>query len=182
MGLEDIEFVITAPGNFAAVITYENLVRQTHGVLVDMFMSAKKYIVIASPYLKDLKIANPHLQRVLMHAMSRGVHLSILSTKSAIEEVRLGQYDLKNTINLYVPVSHFENDKIIGSHAKFCIVDGKYVYLGSANFTFSGLNKQFEMGIYSEGKLAKQVESFWEYLRDNRYIIRYWEANLNSSK
>jgi|WetSurMetagenome_2_1015567.scaffolds.fasta_scaffold07205_3 hypothetical protein len=48
--------------------------------------------------------------------------------------------------------------------------DGKQV-LGSANFTAAGLNHNVEMGVYAKGTLAEQVESFWQYLLDNGFLV-----------
>lgn len=171
MKVDNVEFVITAPDAYASIITYDNSVRQTHGVLIDMFLNAKDFIILAAPYLKDLSFANPNLNKALIRALEKGVSLSLISTTNSFENLNIEQYK-GFSVNLYIPRINYENQNLIGSHAKFCIVDGASVYLGSANFTFHGLNKNFEMGIYSEGKLANQVYVFWRYLCDNDFIIK----------
>ena len=171
MTLDKVEFVITAPDTYASIITYDNSVRQTHGVLIDMFLDARNFIILAAPYFRDLSYANPNLNRALLKALEKGISLNLISTTNSIENLNIEQYK-GFSVNLYVPRSNYENENLIGSHAKFCIVDGLSVYLGSANFTFHGLNKNFEMGIYSEGRLANQVYVFWRYLCDNNYFIK----------
>lgn len=169
--MDKVEFVITAPDAYASIITYDNSVRQTHGVLIDMFLNAKDFIILAAPYFKDLSFANPNLNRALINALEKGVSLDLITTTDSFENLNIEQYK-GFSVNLYIPRSNYENQNVIGSHAKFCIADGVNVYLGSANFTFQGLNKNFEMGIYSEGKLANQVYAFWKYLCDNNYFIK----------
>lgn len=166
--MTDVSFVITAPSGQAPVISFENRVRQTHGVLIDIIVSAKKYIVYSSPYLRDLSQANNNINNALISALKRGVQLSILSTSDALKNINLDQYKGYN-IHIYTPFD-FKKKTDVFSHAKFCLSDGIQVYLGSANFTFAGLNNNLEMGVFSKGTLAKQVESFWAYMMNNDYL------------
>lgn len=167
--MNDIAFVITAPQDHAAKIAYDNKVRQTHGVLIDIVLAAKEYIVLSAPYLKDLATANPILNSALIAALKTGVTLHIVSTDESIELANIQQY--KNSRVYFYKPNTFDSEHIIRSHAKFFMSDGKQVYLGSANFTVAGLKYNLEMGIYGKGSLAKQVESFWQYLLNNNYLI-----------
>ena len=164
-----IEFVITIPDEESAKIAYENKARQTHGVLIDIVLAAENFIILSSPYLKDLKTVNPTLNGALLSALKKGIKLHILSTDKSFDLANLSQYN-SSGIFLYKP-NTTRGERLINSHAKFFMSDGKQVYLGSANFTIAGLNHNIEMGVYAIGNLAKQVESFWEYLLENRYIV-----------
>jgi len=61
----------------------------------------------------------------------------------------------------YDPVVNVLDEKLLGSHAKFCVADGSAAYVGSANLTGPALSSQLEMGILIRGPLARQVEEFW---------------------
>lgn len=164
-----VEFVITTPEQHLPFIAIDNRVRQTHGVIIDIIIHANDYIVLCAPYLKDLEIANPHINTALIAALKRRVKLHVISTEISIEEAKINQYKGFD-VSIYTPKQK-QNERNVQSHAKFCLSDGKQVYLGSANFTFSGLNRNLEMGVYCKGNMAKQVESFWSYLIDNDFLI-----------
>jgi phosphatidylserine/phosphatidylglycerophosphate/cardiolipin synthase-like enzyme len=51
----------------------------------------------------------------------------------------------------------------LGSHAKFCVADGRRAYVGSANLTGPGLSEHLEIGLLVHGKVAKQIEELWLY-------------------
>lgn len=167
--MSEIDFVITAPQHQAAKIAYDNKVRQTHGVLIDIVLAAKEYIVLSAPYLRDLATANPILNSALLGALKTGITLHIISTDESMELANIAQYK-DFLVYLYKPNSSI-SEQDYQSHAKFFMSDGKQVYLGSANFTVAGLKYNLEMGIYGKGSLAKQVESFWQYLLSNGYLI-----------
>jgi len=169
---KDFQFVITAPHGIAPFVSFENSVRQTHGVLIEMFIEAQSYIILAAPYLKDLEFSNRNMHKALLSALERKVSLRIMTTTKSVASLSLKIFE-NYDVQFLVPKSNLDNENIIGSHAKFCIVDGQSVYLGSANFTYSGLNTHFEMGIYFKGQLAKQVDSFWKHLVDNEIYVRY---------
>ncbi|MCG9129342.1 hypothetical protein JT359_17275 [Candidatus Poribacteria bacterium] len=59
----------------------------------------------------------------------------------------------------------------MGSHAKFCIADETSAYVGSANLTGPGLNENLEMGFLVNGKYAKQVSDFWNFMVEKRFWI-----------
>jgi phosphatidylserine/phosphatidylglycerophosphate/cardiolipin synthase-like enzyme len=169
---KEFQFVITAPYGIAPFVSFENSVRQTHGVLIEMFIEARSSIILAAPYLKDFEFSNKNLHEALLSALKRNVSLRILTTTKSVASLSLKIFEAYD-VQFLVPKSNLDDENIIGSHAKFCIVDGRSVYLGSANFTYSGLNTHFEMGIYFTGLLAQQVESFWKHLVENEIYVRY---------
>jgi phosphatidylserine/phosphatidylglycerophosphate/cardiolipin synthase-like enzyme len=69
---------------------------------------------------------------------------------------------------VYRPAANLESEKLLGSHAKFCISDTTAAYLGSANFTGLGLAGHLEMGVLLKGKLAGDIAAFWETLKELR--------------
>jgi phosphatidylserine/phosphatidylglycerophosphate/cardiolipin synthase-like enzyme len=168
--VSEVSFVITAPQEYASRIAYENNVRQTHGVLIDILISAQQYVIFSSPYLRDLETSNRNINAALLVALKRGVSVSIIGLESELSYVNLNQY-VGYDVRIYKP-ANLTFDNALYSHSKFCLADGQQVYLGSANFTFSGLNKNFEMGVYSQGSLAKQVESLCNYMIAHNFFIR----------
>lgn len=165
--MEDYQFVITPPQDYAAEISFENKTLNTLGVLIEIIQSAKRYIVIGSPYLHAFPQSNKALEYSLEAALSRGIRLHIVSTKKELKALNLAPYKSKD-VWFYTP--EWENMSELGSHAKFCLADGHLVYMGSANFTYSGMNLHLEMGVYARGKMAKQVEEFWVYMVRGKFF------------
>lgn len=157
----DYQFVITPPQDYAAEVSYDNMTRNTLGVLAEIIQAADRYVVIGSPYLHGFPYKNKVIEYSLEAALNRGVQLHIVSTKGGLKKVNLKPYQSKD-VWLYTP--EWDNMSGLGSHAKFCLADGRLVYMGSANFTYSGLNLHLEMGVFARGEMAKQLEQFWDYM------------------
>lgn len=167
--MKDLEFVITVPEEKSTEICIKTDARQTVAVLIDIFLAAKKYVILSAPYLQDFPISNPNLELAIQTALARGVQLIIVSTGKSI-----GYIDLKRlgkNLKVYQPKENLKDEKTIGSHAKFCLADGEIVYIGSANFTVPGLGKHVEMGVLGTKSLAKKVEKFWYYLYQYGFLI-----------
>jgi phosphatidylserine/phosphatidylglycerophosphate/cardiolipin synthase-like enzyme len=81
-------------------------------------------------------------------------------------------------VKVYQPIDNVRNTEILGSHAKFCLVDGEKVYIGSANITNPGLGQHIEMGILGKKDLAKKVEKLWDYLDKHGFLK---ELTIDSS-
>jgi hypothetical protein len=67
-------------------------VRQTHGLLIDIVLTAEDFIVLSSPYLRNLNSVNPALNGALIEALKRGVKLHILSAEKSLDFANLLQY------------------------------------------------------------------------------------------
>ena len=63
----------------------------------------------------------------------------------------------------FQPQANILDENFIGSHAKFCVADGRAGYIGSANLTGRGLSGQVEMGVLVRGEVAAQIEEFCDY-------------------
>jgi phosphatidylserine/phosphatidylglycerophosphate/cardiolipin synthase-like enzyme len=165
----EIEFVVTVPEKISTEVCIETDARQTTAVLIDIFISAKKYVILSSPFLQNFKIVNPNLEEAIKNALGRGVEMIIISTGNSLSTSDIKK--LGNNIKVYQPIDNVENNKILGSHAKFCLSDGEIVYIGSANITELGLGKHIEMGILGKKELAKKVEKFWNYLSKRGFLV-----------
>jgi phosphatidylserine/phosphatidylglycerophosphate/cardiolipin synthase-like enzyme len=69
-------------------------------------------------------------------------------------------------------IHEYRNDSpdTAGMHIKCLLVDGVDMLIGSANFTYPGLNTNFEMGVRLNGIVAKSARSvFDEFLRTGNF-------------
>ncbi len=58
-------------------------------------------------------------------------------------------------------------------HAKCVVVDGKHVFVSSANFTEAGQTKNVELGLLVNSKgLAERITDFFEQLVEERFLKR----------
>ena len=166
---KEVEFVITVPEDISTEICIKTNARQTVSVLIEIFVKAKTYVVISSPFLQDFAIVNKNLETAILAAISRGVQLRIISTENSLDDLDLKRFG--RGIKVYQPVDNVEDSKVLGSHAKFCLADGAIVYLGSANITQPGLGKHIEMGVFAGKGLASKVEKLWDYLSLHGFLI-----------
>jgi phosphatidylserine/phosphatidylglycerophosphate/cardiolipin synthase-like enzyme len=93
------------------------------------------------------------------------VDVDVLSTGhglQAIDQAYLMQY-ARGKLRLFLPAANLADDQQLGSHAKFCVADGKLAYVGSANLTGRGLSGQIEMGVLIRGTVANQIKLFWDH-------------------
>jgi phosphatidylserine/phosphatidylglycerophosphate/cardiolipin synthase-like enzyme len=164
----EIEFVITVPEEISAELCIKTNARQTISVLIDIFLKAKKYVILSSPFLQDFVIVNRNLELAVQAALKREVKLIIISTGKSLKGLDVNRYG-KN-VKLYRPITNDYNNKELGSHAKFCSADGEVVYIGSANMTMPGMGKHIEMGIFGKKELAKKVELFWDTLSKRGFL------------
>lgn len=103
----------------------------------------------------------------LIAAASRGVKVSVIvplcTTSSTplhnfiyIQKLRKGRVEVRN-----VPLPHSETQPY--SHAKMMSVDGKFVYLGSMNFSKNSLQNSRELGIIiNDETLYAEIHKIWE--------------------
>lgn len=172
---ERAEFVVTLPSSIDKEITFFAKARMTIGVLVQIIAEAQNEIVMAAPYIRgDDILGKGIIQHALQHAVEeRAVRLSIVSTGESIDSITSLPWIKNNRSNIqfYSPKINLESKQYLGSHAKFCIVDKKSAYIGSANLTFLGLNQHLEMGILIHNDLAIQVYDFWELLKIKEFFI-----------
>lgn len=147
----------------------------TVGVLTLLIAQAQQQIVIAAPFLqRDEGLSKPPLSNALDAALARGVHVHILSTGAALQDLSVGTKATQYTsqIHLYQPQVNIEDSTKLGSHAKFCLADGKQAYIGSANLTRPGLGQHLEIGVLVEEEIAKQLQYLWEYLLQISFFVR----------
>ena len=168
----EVEFVVTLPNDKDNLITYKSDARTTLGVLFQIISQAENEIIISVPFLSTMPLFEQNSIGILLsYAFERGVKVSLGTTSSGIDEV-LNQevfQNNKNLIRLYQATENLRNDKLLGTHAKFYLADNETCYLGSANFTYLGINKHIEMGVLIRGPLVKNIFKFWNLLISEGY-------------
>ena len=86
--------------------------------------------------------------------------MSTLAGLQAIAKQGLHK-DAKGRLRFYRPQANVQDERRLGSHAKFCVCDGMHAYVGSANLTMPGLSDHLELGVLIHGEPPHQIESFW---------------------
>lgn len=171
------EFVITVPLIYGAELAYKARARMTLGALIQLIAQSNQYIVIAAPFIQRTEnFKKEPLINALIGALERGVDVNVVSTGSGLEAFNIGAvFNGFKKIHYFQPKANIEDDKKLGSHAKFCLADGQHAYIGSANLTGPGLYENLEMGIMVHGKIAQQIAEFWDLLIEIGFFVEIKE-------
>lgn len=159
------EIVLTPPPEMDAEQFVRTPYRATLGAITQLVAAARGHVVLGSPFLEfnEVLYAGP-IGQALTAAMHRGVCVDLVSTASALAGIASGsQFDhyARGRLRLFQPGGNRADDRALGSHAKFCLVDRAHAYLGSANFTEKGMTRHLEFGVIVHGAAAHR---FWEIL------------------
>lgn len=161
-----VELVITPPEPFGAVLAERTGCRVTLGVLTQLLAQAQKRVIISAPYLQQgYGLSNGPMAVALRAALTRGINVDVVSTRRSLETVDVAslRQGVQGILRLFCPAANVADEARLGSHAKFCVADGRSAYVGSANLTGPGLSEHLEIGILVHGKVAKQIEELWLY-------------------
>lgn len=173
-----VEVVATVPEGLPCDLLIPTAMRTTLGVLVELVAESRKRVVLASPFLQLASIYRGPLGLALATAGARGVLIDVVSMGGSITELDtavLSPHRLPMTIRVSQPRANLVDSEVMGSHAKFCMVDGMAAYLGSANFTENGLTKHFELGTLVRGQPATDLWSIINRLfAEGFFVPRGW--------
>ncbi len=132
------------------------------GAVVDLVAQSSRDVVLASPFWDGATLQE--IGPVLARRLENGVSVRLLGRfdREVTPEVRtalarLAAHRECQLLTWYEPTA----DDPFGArtfHFKAAIADGgSRAYLGTANFTASGLRSRFEMGVLLEGDVAKRL-------------------------
>lgn len=159
-----LELVLTLPDLHGTPL-YQLGTRTTAGVLTQIVAGAHTSVVLAAPFMQaGFGLSTGPIAIAVEQALARGVQVEILGTRDGLATLDTHRLCRRSTsvLRLWEPSAHVENPQRLGSHAKFCVVDERIAYVGSANFTGPGLSTQLEVGLLTEGPVAQQIGEFWE--------------------
>lgn len=168
-----VEIVVTAPEPYAAMLAVRTGARMTLGALVQLIAGAERHVILTAPYIQD-DTTNEMLFVSLRNALDRAVDVDIVSTRTGLDSI--ARLDLARgttgRLTFYQPRTNIIDERRLGSHAKFCIVDSTHAYIGSANLTAPGLSEHLEIGVLVHGDAARQVEEFWRLAFEEGLLVR----------
>ena len=135
--------------------------RMYAGSAIQIISGAKESIYIAAFQMKYyenfLDSKQNKIVRELIYAKERGVDVVIVVDEFSKKD---NAYDLLTAKGVKIKY----DGKDVTTHSKLIVVDGKYVLIGSSNFSFYGLEKNREANVLVEdSRLAKY---FIEYIQD----------------
>lgn len=172
------ELVITAPYDEQAQLAYEVGARTTLGVLTTLIAQASRKLTIISPFVQpNESLDREPLQSALESAISKDIHIEIASTQKGLDALFQSTIVKENInkIRFFQAAANYENENVLGSHAKIYLADDNKAYVGSANLTRPGLSEHLEMGVLVTGNIAEQVASTWKYLITKRYFVEVFK-------
>ncbi|MCI0473760.1 MAG: phospholipase D-like domain-containing protein, partial [Ignavibacteria bacterium] len=132
---------------------------------LDMIKSAKKTIDMETFYIANEK--GEPLEKIIKEiksAAARGVAVRIMIDSSFFSRYQESAKDFENIKNITLKKIPF--GKIAGGvmHAKYFVVDGEDLFLGSQNFDWRALKHIHEMGVRIKNKeLAEMFLGIFEY-------------------
>lgn len=173
-----VEIAATVPEELPRDLLVPTAMRTTLGVLVELLSESRGRVVLASPFLQIGSVCRGPLGIALRTAAERGVLIDVISMGGgtpATDGSPLVAQRLPMAIRLSQPRPNLVDAEVMGSHAKFCLVDGVAGYIGSANFTENGLKKHFELGALIRGQPAADLWRVVSRLFAEEYFVhRGW--------
>lgn len=169
-----IEFVITVPEPYDAELAHQARARTTLGVITQLIAQAQHQVVIAAPFIQPHEsLESGPLAEALHAALRRGANVHLASTGSSLQALDLSdlRQEARGRLRLFQARMNVEDERRLGSHAKFCLADDQHAYIGSANLTSPGLSENLEMGVLVHGEVASQIAAFWNLLLDMEFFI-----------
>lgn len=159
-----VELVATIPVVDGVDLAGEFGLRTTLGVLTEIIATADQHVVLGSPFLQGSRLQLDPLGNAITAALRRGVCVDVISTSSSLASLRPGAARERTdggSLRTFQPAPNVEDERALGSHAKFCAADGAIAYIGSANLTLKGVGGHLEMGTLVHGLLARR---FWRLI------------------
>jgi phosphatidylserine/phosphatidylglycerophosphate/cardiolipin synthase-like enzyme len=179
MNTARVEVVVTVPDELPRDLLVPTATRTTLGVLVELIAESQSRVILASPFLQLAStVCRGPLGVALRSAAERGVLIDVVSMSGSLTEVdasALSGQRRPMAVRVSQPRPNLVNSEVMGSHAKFCLADGKAAYIGSANFTENGLTKHFELGALVRGQPGSDLWSIVNRLfAEGFFVPRGW--------
>ena len=123
--------------------------------IIEIIQNSKKSI-----YVPTFLITHSEISNELIKAHKRGVEVKIIIDANNVY-TRNSKHQILRNNGIPLKVENYAGKL----HSKTMVIDGKYIILGSMNFSNSGENKNDEnLLIIENSKLAHNYETFFKYL------------------
>ena len=141
--------------------------------ILEAFQNANEKIAMMTPFLSQdaarslekIKVE----QNVECTCITRFEHREFLQKSSHIEALE---------ILMHVDVSLYALKKL---HTKLYLIDDTIAILGSANFTYGGLQGNHELSLYIEGE-PELIKQLWEYFESVLQICQQQGKNITAEE
>lgn len=166
--------VLTVPPYLRRALP-EGQVSETLPTLVELVATAKRRIVLASPFL-DSGFA--HIAPLLRRFVHAGGSLLVITRELAKPHSHNATVirDLRTScVSGTLQVASWEEEGL-GLHLKALVADSHRAYVGSANFTWGGIGQHAELGLRIEGPSVRNIEQLLEVLAGELRSRRHFEA------
>lgn len=128
---------------------------KTSNRIIEIIQNSKKSI-----YVPTFLITHSEISNELIKAHKRGVEVKIIIDANNVY-TRNSKHQILRNNGIPLKVENYAGKL----HSKTMVIDGKYIILGSMNFSNSGENKNDEnLLIIENSKLAHNYETFFKYL------------------
>src|SRR5512136_2264985 len=115
-----VQLVITAPEPYGAALAHRMRCRMTLGVLTQLLAQAKRYVVIAAPFMQaGYGLSEGVLADALRSALRRGVSVDVVSTGQSLQTLDVAwlRQDAQGRLQLFQPKANMTDEQRLGSHA-----------------------------------------------------------------
>jgi phosphatidylserine/phosphatidylglycerophosphate/cardiolipin synthase-like enzyme len=128
--------------------------------IMDLIASARSRVVLASPFWDEETVDD--LQALLSRRIEQGASVDLLGRTLELSDPNgaalrsLADRLDPRACRVYTWLRRADDDRFRSEtfHFKVAIADDERAYLGSANFTSSGMRSRMELGVLSTGGLA----------------------------
>lgn len=170
----EVELVATLPQGVAIAFTSRLGIRTTLGVLTELLAGAQHHVVISAPFIQGAEALHVGpIGNALVAALERGVRVDLISTSASLANIDLQRLrELSSSgFRALRPKRNVDDQRFIGSHAKFCLSDDARAYVGSANITQPGINANLELGVLLHRDPARRLAKFVRKLIQSGYFV-----------
>ncbi|MCD8560227.1 MAG: phospholipase D-like domain-containing protein [Shewanella xiamenensis] len=182
----EVDFITTLPAQFR-LTSEANQLRNDTGIwggsllssIAEIINSAKHELYVIAPYwsingVKALissldRLEKPELKVRILTQPAEKLNHEELKAVSHLKEFFLG---LKTNFKILAPT--MENSFTPLIHAKSVIADGRDAYIGSANYTASGIEHSIEIGARFKGDGVRPLLVWAKYLEN---VLEDWSVS-----
>jgi HKD family nuclease len=161
----------TVPQHLSQNMDGENQFEDLFSTIHKLITDSRQEIILASPFFEEEGVNM--LATTLQYAIRRGVKVKIITRRTSenttIIKKLISSIDGSSRENLFI---YEYKEKLDGEsftfHAKVLVADRSKAYLGSANFTQYGFERNIELGVLLKGKQVKPLYSLLNVMLSSR--------------